>query len=1210
MRLNFKRRIVICVALWCSIAAMAQQRFFNLTAEEVKVDSVLRAFACSFPLSGAYADSVYEAAILYPEFLDMSRQDAEQIKSLQPDGLPQMPEVETTVVCSRKQGILSVAFLPFVCSNGKYQKLVSFMLDIKSKPVARQGGRRSVAQTRAGATGRYASHSVLASGSWAKIRVAQSGVYQLTDGLIRKAGFTNLSKVKVYGYGGARQNDALDADYLVETDDLKEVATCNMGGRRLFYAQGPVSWQSETATERTRNPYSDYGYYFITQADDSDPLVVDSAAFVSAFYPANDDYHALYEVDDFAWYEGGCNLFESRTINVGDGGRTISLTAPDGESNGMLTVALTSPVDGARATVALNDSLLGSMVMTAPVQHEREYEHGRKTQTVFTVKKLNPENLVKITTTEGGPVRIDYVSLSFSKPRPLPNLLTTTFDAPEYVYNITNQDLHADDACQMVIVIPASQKLREQAERLKAFHEQHDGMKVRIVPADELFNEFSSGTPDANAYRRYLKMLYDRAQTESEMPRYLLLFGDCAWDNRMNTSEWKGYSADDFLLCYESENSFSKTKCYVNDGFFCCLDDSEGASPMTSDMLDVAVGRFPVRTADEAKIMVDKTIGYIENKNMGDWQNTVVLMGDDGNENVHMEDALAAAEVVEKLHAGVHVKRVMWDAYNIVPTSTGNTYPEVTEVLKQQQNRGALLMDYVGHASETTLSHEKVLKLNDFSSFTNANLPLWVTAACDVMPYDGQNDNIGEAALLNPKGGAVAFFGTTRTVYTRENKYLNIAYLTALFTPVNGKYISIGEAQRIAKNNVTVGYNYSYIDSRGRSVTTIYRDLSENKLQYALLGDPALVLHIPTLTAVVDKINGVAADSAEPVTLKAGTVATFEGHVEQDNARLSDFNGTVNMLVRDAEESIECFLNNTNSESGASTALVYNDRTKVLFNGQDSVRNGGFSVSFAVPKDISYSDGRGKVNLFVKQNGREQTGSGSNTNFVVGGSALAINDSIGPSIFCYLNSPQFQNGDKVNTTPYFVAEIRDKDGLNTTGNGVGHNLELVIDGQMSQTYVLNDYFEYDFGSYTSGKTYYNIPELEPGVHRLQFRAWDILNNSSTAELTFQVTRDLEPNFLDVNLTQNPVRSTTTFLISHDRAGSELDVAIDIFDMSGRLLWTHEESGVAAGNTYAVDWNVSSGSGHQLETGVYLYRVRLSSGGSRSSSKAKKMIVIK
>lgn len=1208
--MEFKRQIVIWGALLCSLLAMAQQRFFNLTAEEVRVDSVLRAFACSYPLSGDFADSLYEVQVLYPEFMEMSRQDAEQVNRLSTDKLPSMPLIETKVVRDRKQGILSVSFLPFVCRNGKYQKLVSFMLDVKAKPRSEEGGTRRKVQSRAGGAAGYAAHSVLASGMWAKIRIPQSGVYQLTDALVRKAGFTNLSKVKVFGYGGAKQAERLDSEDLRATDDLQEVPTCIIGGRRLFHAQGTVSWKNKNSTERTRNPYSDYGYYFITQDDNSDPMIVDSAAFVATFYPGNDDYHALYEVDDFAWFEGGSNLFESKSINVGDGGRTITLSVPDGVSEGGLSVVLTSPVDGARATVTVNDSLVGNMILTPPEQHEREYEHGRLASEFYTLRNLKAENSVKITTTSGGPVRIDYISLYFNKARELPNLLTTNFETPEYVYNITNQDLHADEGYQMVIIIPASQKLRAQAERLKAFHEQHDGLRVRLLPADELYNEFSSGTPDANAYRRYLKMLYDRAQTADEMPRYLLLFGDCAWDNRMSTSEWKGYDTDDFLLCHESENSFSKTKCYVNDGFFCCLDDGEGDDPTTSDLLDMAVGRFPVRTADEAKIMVDKTISYAENQNVGDWQNTVVFMGDDGNENVHMEDALAAAALVENLHPGLYVKRVMWDAYNIVPTSTGNTYPDVSEMVKQQQNRGALLMDYVGHAGETSISHEKVLLLNDFSSFTNANLPLWVTAACDVMPYDGQSDNIGEAALLNPKGGALAFFGTTRTVYTRENKYLNIAFLTALFTPVEGKYISIGEAQRIAKNNVMVGYKYTSTDARGYTSTSTFRDLSENKLQYALLGDPALVLHIPTLTAVVDRINDQIPDSSEPVTLKAGSVVTFKGHVEQGNARLSDFNGTVNMLVRDAEESIQCFLNNTNSESGASKALVYNDRTKVLFNGQDSVRNGEFSVSFAVPKDISYSGGRGKVNVFVKQTGRMQTGSGSNTSFVVGGSALATNDSIGPSIFCYLNTPQFQNGDRVNTTPYFVAEIRDKDGLNTTGNGIGHNLELIIDGEMSRTYVLNDNFAYDFGSYTSGRTYYNIPELEPGMHRLQFKAWDILNNSSTAELTFNVTRALEPNCIDVNITQNPVRTTTTFLISHDRAGSELDVAIDIFDMSGRLLQTHEESGIASGNTYTVDWNVSSGSGFQLQTGVYLYRVRLSSGGSSSSSKAKKMIVIK
>ena len=133
---------------------------------------------------------------------------------------------------------------------------------------------------------------------------------------------------------------------------------------------------------------------------------------------------------------------------------------------------------------------------------------------------------------------------------------------------------------------------------------------MRIVPADELFNEFSSGTPDANAYRRYLKMLYDRAETEEDMPSYLLLFGDCVWDNRLNTSDCAGLNADDLLLCHESENSFSATDCYVDDGFFCLLDDGEGGKPDTTDKLDVAVGRLPVRNAYDAQIVVDKLIAY------------------------------------------------------------------------------------------------------------------------------------------------------------------------------------------------------------------------------------------------------------------------------------------------------------------------------------------------------------------------------------------------------------------------------------------------------------------------------------------------------------------------------------------------------------------------------------------------------------------------
>lgn len=158
------------------------------------------------------------------------------------------------------------------------------------------------------------------------------------------------------------------------------------------------------------------------------------------------------------------------------------------------------------------------------------------------------------------------------------------------------------------------------------------------MPADELYNEFSSGTPDANAYRRYLRMLSDKAQSEADMPKYLLLFGDGVWDNRMLTSGCRILNPDDYLLCFESENSFSAVDCFVSDSWFGMLGEGAGLYP-NRELQDVAVGRFPVTYAEDAKVLVDKTISYAQNANAGPWQNTLMFMGDDGNGNIHMQDA-------------------------------------------------------------------------------------------------------------------------------------------------------------------------------------------------------------------------------------------------------------------------------------------------------------------------------------------------------------------------------------------------------------------------------------------------------------------------------------------------------------------------------------------------------------------------------------------
>ena len=1181
-----------------ALPAKAQQRFFNLTADEVKVDSVLPHFLYSIPLPENYQDSVYTVSVKYPEYMDMTVSDVANYNRISGAALPSQVPLSQNISVSRRKGYLVVSFCPLVFRNNKYQMLVSFMLDVKAKAVKNSVLRqRKNDKAYASAADIYAEHSLLASGKWAKIRVSSSGVYQLTDATVRQAGFSNINKVKIYGYGGNLQNEALYANDLARTDDLKEVPQCVVGGKHLFYAKGPVSWTSNSSTVRRRNPYSDYGYYFITQSDE-EPATVDSATFVSSFYPSPDDYHSLYEVDGYSWYNGGRNLFDPTPISVG-GSQQVVITNTTGSQKGRLTVNVSAGGNN-QIRILLNGKELGTL--NVPILQYCKAGQVGGTYSLDNLR-IDAKDTVTIVNVSGETARLDYVSMAWEKAIPLPNL-SGSHPAATYVKNIANQDLHADGQADLVIIIPASRTLLKQAQRLKEFHESHDGMRVNIVAADQLYNEFSSGTPDANAYRRYLRMLQDRAATEADMPKYLLLFGDCVWDNRMLTADCKRFDPDDFLLVYESENSFSETSCYAGDSWMGILAEGAG-SDARRELQDVGVGRFPVTTVAEAKIMVDKTINYSKNQNGGAWQNTIMFMGDDGNDNIHMKDVDSVANSVGRDYPNFLIKKVMWDAYNRESSATGNTYPEVSKIIRQQQANGALVMDYGGHGSATLISHESVLGLSDFSESRTSNLPLWVTAACDIMPFDGVTETIGESAVLNEKGGAVAFYGTARTVFTSANKYINHAFMKRVLSLQDGKPIALGEAHRLAQNDVMLGTNrYPTPTREDPNKTSPEQDNTENHLQYSLLGDPALSLNLPTAQVVVDEIDGVAVGSGTMPTVKAGSVIKMKGHV----AGVEGFNGVVTATVRDTQEEITCKLNNTSGD-GAEVAFKYLDRTKTLYHGSDSIRNGQFELTFAVPKDINYADGQGMINLYALNTDKTIRANGSCDQFIVGGSAEAKNDSVGPSIYCYLNSPSFVDGGNVNSTPYFVAEIKDKDGINAAGSGIGHDLQLVIDGDMAKTYTLNNNFSYDFGTYTSGSTFYSIPELEEGPHRLQFRAWDIQNNSSTAVLHFNVVKGLRPQLFNIGVTNNPARTSTTFIISHDRMESNMDVVIELFDAAGRQMWRHAESGVSATGNYTVDWDLSVDGGRPLQTGVYLYRVKVSSEGSSYVSKTKKLIVI-
>ena len=623
------------------------------------------------------------------------------------------------------------------------------------------------------------------------------------------------------------------------------------------------------------------------------------------------------------------------------------------------------------------------------------------------------------------------------------------------------------------------------------------------------------------------------------------------------------------------------------------LDDEEGGRLVTSDKADVAVGRITARTAEEAEIAVDKIEGYMNNKEAGAWQNVVCFLGDDGNQNQHMADADSVAKSVEELYPHLLVKRIMWDAYTRVSSSTGNSYPDVTRLIKQQMQQGALMINYSGHGRADAISHEYVMRLTDFQTATSSRLPLWMTASCDIMPFDGQEDNIGEAAFFNKKGGAIAFYGTTRTVYQSYNRLMNLAFTRhVLGSDDEGLPMPIGEAVRLTKNELIA--------------TKL--DQTPNKLQYSLLGDPALRLAIPKREIKVDSVNNLPLTDGMTLILKAGSTARLSGRVLSEDAQTEEhFNGVLTAVVRDVKEQITCKLNDTSSE-GASVPFVYEDRPNIVYSGSDYVKNGRFSLTFAVPKDIKYSDLPALVNLYAVNEEKTVEANGICRNLVLNGKDEQSQGTVGPNIYCYLNSTAFTNGGSVNSTPYFVAEISDEDGINASGGGIGHELQLVIDGEMSKTYSLNDYFQFDFGSYTKGKVGFSIPQLSNGPHKLKFTAWDVLNNSSTSELSFVVEKELAPLFLDVECSPNPARTNTSFRIIHDRIAAEMDVKLDVYDTSGRHLWTHSENGVTADNTFTVNWDLTVDGGRRLHTGLYLYKISISTGGSSYVSKTKKLII--
>lgn len=1282
----YLHRIYTIIAA-AAMATAAEAQFVDIDWQSE--DSVAPCYMKSYDVGRSYLSYDYTLSVDYPETElatagDLAKYDVD------PAALCDSFPVTLSLGVYRKNGRLDVSVFPFALKDGKVVKLMSFKPALKK--TIKQGAATSslgystrsvLTQSRSTAADRYAEHSLLASGKWVKIRVQDSGVYELTKSRLQSMGFSDPDKVRLFGY-----NLPVLPEYGLESqaDDMMELPLWRKSnGSLLFYSCGTVSWSRNLTQSmsfvHTNNPYSKYVYYFLTDNDDSAPMSfpvteVDASSVSASESLTTTEAVALVESDEYSFLNSGRTFYESYDFANGNQ-KTYRLSLPGiSSSTASLKVKFASTGESTSTlTVSDASSTIGTMSLS---KVRSSYYKATDDNRTYTWSSATDDNRITLAHTRASGVggHLDYLQAAYSRSLDLTGLTSlpvrlpytssktqytikiagassdtrvwdvtegnafsevsgtlqgteydasvvesnywykkqyiavntnSTFPSPEVVGTVENQDLHALSNVDLLIIVPASGALTAQAERLAEAHFSHDGTRCAVVRADQVYNEFSSGTPDATAYRRIMKMLYDRAEYDDNAPKNLLLFGACLWDNRFVTSALSRYSQDDYLLCYESDNSVSQTDSYILEEYFTLLDDGEG-SKVLQEKPDAGVGRIPVTTAAEAKGVVDKLIAYMNNEEAGAWKNTICLLADDGNSQIHVKDAEAVISQTEKVVPTHHIKRIYWDTYPLVATSTGNSYPDVTTVINKQMHDGALIMNYTGHGAAYCLSHEMVMKRSDFESWSSPRLPLWVTAACDVSPFDMNEENIGTTALLNEKGAAMGLLTTTRTVYSSQNRVINLNFMKyVLATNSSGRQYSIGEALALAKSDIVTSVANSNISN---TQTTAFRN-AVNKAHFIFLGDPAISLALPTYKVKVDSFGGVdysdTESEADTATVYTGKTVSVKGHIVDEDGNVAEsFSGLVSPIVYDSKQTVK-MRNNIGEELYSNSITSYDEHITELFSGTDSVRNGRFEFSFPVPMDISYSKDNGLLSLYAVSSDKSVEANGTFDTFVYGSGEDADVDTIGPNIEVYLNKESFKSGDKVNESPVLFAYLSDDDGINTSGTGIGHDIVAIIDNEESMTYTLNSYFTTDLGSYTSGSLTYALENLPTGKHSLLLRAWDTKNNSSSKEIVFNVVEGLAPEIESLRC-NSPVRETAIFTIVNDRPQSDLNVRLDVYDITGRRVWYMSDQLSSDTGTVSYTWDMSA-SASRLNAGVYICKAHISTQGGDVTTKSCKFIVL-
>ncbi len=765
---------------------------------------------------------------------------------------------------------------------------------------------------------------------------------------------------------------------------------------------------------------------------------------------------------------------------------------------------------------------------------------------------------------------------------------------PASVLPIANQNLHGQIVPNLLIVTPLAWK--SEAERLAQFRRTNDSLSVLVVTTQQVYNEFSSGQPDPTAIRDMCRYLYrqNALGNPANGLQYLLLFGDATYDYRNIEQYLSPREQANTVPVYESCESLHPLLSFSSDDYFGFLKEGDGewAEDFTGDQqLDIGVGRLPVKSPDEAKTVVDKLIRYATDKTtLGNWRSQLLLVADDGDDNIHQRDADQLATYVETHAPAYHPDRLFIDLFprtaDTVGTQVVPKAPLVNARLRQAMQDGRLIINYTGHGGIREWAQEQILTLKDILTTPVTRLPLFVTATCEFGRYDDPTSNSGaEIALLNPTGGGIGLLTTTRPVFADKNLLLNQAFYRTVFQPKAGRMPRLGDVIRATKDSSLAG-----VQNRN----------------FTLLGDPSMRLAYPRAEVVMTGLNGHAL--TVPDTLRALQQVTLTGEVRQPGTAraVTDFSGTVQVTLYDKPTSL------TTLGLEGNPKMAFRSYTNLLYSGQVRVLNGQFQVQFTLPKDLDLTVGPGRLYAYaLRDDGL--TDAGGATDLLMGGIASTppVADVQPPTIRLSL-------ADTLSTVPYLtvagptvtlLAELADNEGINLSQSVKNHALTLQLDGREAVT--LSTYYTATTSDGRRGRVRYPITGLANGTYTAHVRAYDLSNNAAEAMLTFVVTDKPALALRSLRAYPNPFASTATIDATHNRPGDDLDWSLAVFDATGKLLSEQQGQCTNCPNSLVLaGWDGRGSSGDLLINGLYIYRlqVRSVSDGSTATGSEKLLLM--